>query len=638
VPDGVSNLDEHLSLRRTGSVADWSDDYHTTGFANRQADHDAIDIPPGCELIAIPIRIELPIIPDGLAVIKELLVLLLKWRSASATNRGLVYSSRLTYHNCSSARRTAMRLHCALLVLGCAVLGGTTSAAESFPYTGHVQQDNTRVRSGPGRQYYTTSHLSSGDRVEVYRDDPGGWCAIRPPEGSFSWIPGRLLRATDTTGVYEVTANGVIAYVGSQLREIRDVVQVRLNRGEPVQVVGSQPVATTPGGPFEMWLKIAPPAGEFRWVAAEDIRREAPEEPADERLARDEPPSSEPTVAIKEVEASTVKADASVAKADIGEAKTDVDRKQPKTVRWTPLLPGTLQRRASQTVSQEKRTGARTVPGKVVTASYKEDESPAPKRVGEAGTIKLVPLEPQDRPSTAKTVKRSDPVERVQGGGEVNKRLQDIDLEFSLMAARPPESRQFDTLLSRAQAIADNAPTPLDRRRAGLLVEKIREFENLQKHRRTGTRHLATAPVGSDLAAPPGESDEWSPANRAAEPRPRDSGPRGVLSQLTDRLPFPIGPGAPPTKRVEPNFDGTGYLMPVVHRRNSLAGRGNYIPPFVLTDRNGTVLAYVTPAPGLNLRRYARQQIGIFGQQQPLAHLNKPHLTAGRVVVLSRHR
>ena len=37
-------------------------------------------------------------------------------------------------------------------------------------------------------------------------------------------------------------------------------------------------------------------------------------------------------------------------------------------------------------------------------------------------------------------------------------------------------------------------------------------------------------------------------------------------------------------------------------------------PPFALLDDEGRVQAYVTPMPGLNLRRYTKKYVGIVGE------------------------
>ena len=57
-----------------------------------------------------------------------------------------------------------------------------------FPYKAYINGDSVHVRSGPGQNYYTVLRMKRGEPVYVYRHDPGGWCAIRPPAECFSWI------------------------------------------------------------------------------------------------------------------------------------------------------------------------------------------------------------------------------------------------------------------------------------------------------------------------------------------------------------------------------------------------------------------------------------------------------------------
>lgn len=153
-----------------------------------------------------------------------------------------------------------------------AVVPPALAVAESFPYSARVTVDGTYVRSGPGNEYYPTAKLAAGCKVEVYRHDAGDWCAIRPPEGSFSWVPAKYLKL-GRDGVAEVLAMEVPARVGSHLSDVRDVVQVRLRRGETVAVLDTKEfiAGEEPG----TWYKIAPPAGEFRWIAAAKIKPDA---------------------------------------------------------------------------------------------------------------------------------------------------------------------------------------------------------------------------------------------------------------------------------------------------------------------------------------------------------------------------
>ena len=147
-----------------------------------------------------------------------------------------------------------------------------------FPYVAYVNSTDVYVRSGPGRDYYPTDKLQKGERVEVYRHDPGGWFAIRPPRGSFSWVSSRHLDSLDDE-LAVVNSERVVARVGSVFSDVRDVIQVRLERDEKIELA-EPPTGDSP------WCKIAPPAGEFRWVFAKYVDRDLPADLAeDEREA-----------------------------------------------------------------------------------------------------------------------------------------------------------------------------------------------------------------------------------------------------------------------------------------------------------------------------------------------------------------
>ncbi len=102
----------------------------------------------------------------------------------------------------------------AVAIIARAAAGAPTAAG--FPYVAYVIEPDAYIRSGPGRQHYPTGQLPAGYAVEVYRHDEGGWCAIRPPEGSFSLVPAHQLRIIDQRTA-EVVADGVVARVGSSL-------------------------------------------------------------------------------------------------------------------------------------------------------------------------------------------------------------------------------------------------------------------------------------------------------------------------------------------------------------------------------------------------------------------------------------
>jgi uncharacterized protein YgiM (DUF1202 family) len=152
------------------------------------------------------------------------------------------------------------------------------AAGLEFPYVAYVNSTDVYVRSGPGRDYYPTNKLNKGQTVEVYRHDPGGWLAIRPPKGSYSWVSARHLNV-ENDDVAVVNSQRVVARVGSAFSDVRDVIQVRLEKDERVEMI-EPPSGETP------WCKIAPPAGEFRWIFAKYVDRDLPDDLAeDEREA-----------------------------------------------------------------------------------------------------------------------------------------------------------------------------------------------------------------------------------------------------------------------------------------------------------------------------------------------------------------
>ena len=150
--------------------------------------------------------------------------------------------------------------------------------AGKFPYTTFVTAPDAFLRSGPGEAYYPVAKLRHGQQVEVYRHDPGGWCAVRPPNDAFSWISGEFIEPRQgNVGV--VIGNRVAIRVGSEFSNTRDVIQVRLNAGDEVEILEAQDFDD--GGSLKTWYKIAPPAGEFRWLPARQLERQFDEPDAD---------------------------------------------------------------------------------------------------------------------------------------------------------------------------------------------------------------------------------------------------------------------------------------------------------------------------------------------------------------------
>ena len=137
------------------------------------------------------------------------------------------------------------------------------------PYEARVVATGAPVQSGPGENYYPTDTLAQGDVVEVYKEKTGGWLAIRPPVNSFSWVASRELKKRDD-GLAEIVKDDVASRIGSRLNDKHNAAQVRLKKGELVEVLDEDQLGD------ETWYKIAPPAGEFRWIQASLVERIGP--------------------------------------------------------------------------------------------------------------------------------------------------------------------------------------------------------------------------------------------------------------------------------------------------------------------------------------------------------------------------
>jgi hypothetical protein len=138
-----------------------------------------------------------------------------------------------------------------------------------FPYQAIVEIDGEYVRSGPGPSFYPTDKLRKGDKVTVHRHDPGGWCMISPPPGSFSWIKAEhVQRSGESNGVLK--ANGVVVHIGSSLSADEfTTIQGNLSKGDAVQIMGEKTF------PFEdgprLMYKVSPVRREWRWVPRKSI-------------------------------------------------------------------------------------------------------------------------------------------------------------------------------------------------------------------------------------------------------------------------------------------------------------------------------------------------------------------------------
>lgn len=149
---------------------------------------------------------------------------------------------------------------------------GMDLRAESVPYDATVKVPEVEVRSGPSNKFYPTIKLRQGDKVRVIEEKEGGWLAIKPPEGSFSWIPTKLINHTGLSGV--VLAPNTEVMAGSSLSNERPNAKVAsLDRGTQVVILDNRHTYAEDGSG---WLPIMPTAKELRYLPADAVNVPAP--------------------------------------------------------------------------------------------------------------------------------------------------------------------------------------------------------------------------------------------------------------------------------------------------------------------------------------------------------------------------
>ncbi len=318
----------------------------------------------------------------------------------------------------------------------CLLLISPARGDQTFPYKAYVTSSEVYVRSGPGKNYYPTSKLRTGDQVEIYRHDPGGWFAIRPPSGSFTWVSARYLEKS-THGLAKVVGNEVAARVGSEFSDIRDVIQVRLHRGEVVEILESKEFRS--GTDAGTWCKVAPPSGEFRWVSGKFVDPEFPHDGVRQTTAENNP-LIHPTAMVRPEPAAS-----------------------PAAPAWPPARRSAAAM-AEETADPPSQARADARPTQAGQEPSTQDATAAPAAGSDYATRQFNPSQPTRQISPE----------------EYQAQLDQLDSELSVMLVEEPSVWKFDELGLRARDLVHQAETAVERGRARQLVARIEQSEDVK--------------------------------------------------------------------------------------------------------------------------------------------------------------
>ncbi len=534
------------------------------------------------------------------------------------------------------------------LLAACLTTAALSRAETKFPYSVTVPIGGVTLRSGPGSGFYATDRLAAGTQIEIYREERDGWLAVRPPPDSYSLVERRQLKAGDEPGVAVVVAEDALSCVGSRVESVPDYVsQVRLRKGEAVELLDPWDEAAAAESKAGAWCRIAPPAGEFRWVQANSLKRDAssqcaanirPEATTAVGTAETPSPATSPKTSFEadgwrtrpaDVVATPPRSTAPAVPAADPPAAPATDAKQASPLAeakqgWTATSASSATAKSDEThqvdtanaspkalpkkpipsqirvpVDGEKLTGRLASNPPAATGT---NPPPLAPETPEA-PISLIsePLSPA--PATAVPPVPAPAVDRwTSRTPPPRQSVEELEVDLAMMVARDAGTWRLAELRQRVDANLLRFETTAERVQARRLLERIGEFEQLQS-RMAQASPQTTPPVPTTASSPP-----------AAASAPAAAAPAETTA----------------TAAADVKYDGSGWLVPV----HSATGAA---PPFALLDAQGEVLGYVSPTPGLNLQRYVRKQVGIFGLRGYVPTLNKPHVTAERVVDLDRH-
>jgi len=487
----------------------------------------------------------------------------------------------------------------------------TTCAQETatLPYEATVKTDQVNVYSGPGKVHYPTNQLPQGTKVEVYRHDPGGWCAIRPVVGSFSMVPVASVEWVED-GLGRVSRDGAKAWVGTRLAEVAEPMwQVKLKRGEEVEILGEIDWETA-GGESQPWYQISPPAGEFRWIHRSEIESSHAENQGmvpgsnsvmgnsarQGTLARPGTFASEPSNAMAgSLDFSENQTLASASSSWPPAIPVQMDSRARSNQGSTYSSPGWRRARQPMRVANQAVAAERPLEkqaGPVVPPERFADSRFADSRFADIQSIPTMPSLGSAPGGSGSGASGSNPPMMAQIG-DLSQRLADLELALTREMLNRPSNWQLVPLIQQTQLVYQGSEDPNERAQAERLLNKLRNCQRLKFK----VEHSLTQPVSS--------------------PRPTRSGK-------------PVGSGVDLEVQMGTTYDAYGWLDKLV--RDSV----NSPSTFVIKDDSGKITHHVSPAPGLTLHRYLRQKVGVIGQRGFHQQLRLDHVTVERVVVLQK--
>ena len=507
-------------------------------------------------------------------------------------------------------------------------------AADVFPYQATIQTEKAYVHAGPGEDFYPTSELKQGQVVEVYRHDADQWCAIRPLDHSYSWIAAEHLEITDNPKLARVINVPVKTRVGSLISNAFDVEYISLRQGEIVELVGSAVKNQSPDAVPARWFKVAPPAGEFRYVHLSHLRKTTSKgaDPVETRQDKLEPMEI-PTYSLDD----GTQQPASIVSEAVSEVAASVIPVASKNFVDAQDVPSGIANQTVRQVAFEESTDQRLDASPNATES--ESETPI-LATQDSAAIQTI-ANPRSSNTHVNVVtweaigEPHDPLHAPEPRSFVDT-YNALNIMLSRAILGDIEDWKLDKLQRQVTRLTEVAKSVDQQKLAEGLAVRISEFKALQDRKSAIASDRTPAPLKHvESAQPlplPNLNNQYASADYTEDVDSQKSDriemPRKV--PLARKEPIDVGRLMTPKDAIDNSvFDATGVLIVVKTRRSD-------IPKYALTNRSGEIVKFVSANNGTNLAHLVNKEVGVLGTNGFIRKLNRPHVVADRVFVLQR--
>ena len=537
------------------------------------------------------------------------------------------------------------------LSLGFSCVAAFGQRPSDEPFAVFVAGEKTFARCGPSGEYYRTDPLRHGQRLDVYLETDDGWLGIRPPEKSFCWVPASAAKLHSGGKAAVITEDRTVCWIGTHLGRARKYRwQVQLAEGEEITILGRSE-RDGPDGP-QMWYRVVPPPGEFRWVHRDEVVSSAEQLVASLKHRDRETELLEVQPAVAESRSRTAK---ELGNSILQQANAIKDRITGKPNR--PQESAGLQ--VAENNPQLRPAPATVSSPRNATPSIVDLDRPVGSSVAE-----FAQPQPQPQPRPAASV-LPEPVmqqEIARDSSQVattefisKPRLQDIDsVAGSAPITQPDEgSWRTGTLRPKPQSTIQQAAfneAPVSAAATGPKPRYVSSSDITKVQNETRDADVDSLQlVLSRLMASRASSAEMDPVITRARNLAAMSDDQVIAGRarlLADKaskyqdiarrrdgstvvrefgLPMAGGTSRDNLKRNTPAGGGieTGTLVQVYSSRPNS-------PPFALTDSSGNTIAYVTPSPGINLRMHLNNHVRVVGTRGYVQGINMPHIVVSQ--------